>query len=1140
VTQTHPKLLRMERTLLGVALLSMPFVLIATVSLPGKESMGFRFTPAELILALYAIIHVRKVGTRIFATPHAVLIAILALGYILSSLAHPSSSAFAKCLQFLVTLYVPYLVLRNVLTDYNEEYFISRMFALAVLLAVIIAGCQLGWGVSDYFVRGGLPNSQVYSMFLLIAFPFLLLEIVGMFQSKDRIGLLLIGLTTLLVSITIRDTGHLAALMLEMLIMVGCFKKSALRYPVVLASCLLASLLHVGVHKDATVRFSSLHEVADIQGAYEYRSWLSQAETEAQIKVGSDHRNLEIGMPLLSMNPKDAVNLDLNIDRNLLKQRYVEWIAAARMMGANPTLGVGPDNYQRNIGEFYSPMQKLNISEPYCQNGWLVLGSSIGLVGMLALMLAMHFAIVGDKLSVITENPDFKDDRMFRIAIISACCGTFAGAFWSPLLQSGTLVPLAALMAIADKFVDRGELEIPRLILEPVNFKGRLIGILISALGMAFLFPNMVHKENSDPVYLWREAEEAESITKPCVISNDTDASNHAGIAIYEGSGTGWRGEAGGNAIYTFDLPVKGIYNLWARTRWSDGCGNAFFASINKQKRLLLGNDSVFHEWHWIKLSNLKMNRGINHLEIANREDGVELDKLLLTNDSSFQPRGKWEVVFSRDLSKKRLIGWDIPDSSLWKNIKKDDHRGLHFPFGESESSPILITSNINSDFHLESTFRFLHPDSDIEFRFLATDALNYYALDIKKAIIVLRLIKEGKSEILSKKDIDTISMNDNHQAEVLFRNGIISILLDAIPFFEQIDRRLSEGRCGFASNSGGAVVETFDVRPLTDIYYMYEVTDNEALNDTMTIGEIDWSNYSIALTLRNSSIPLNIKYNINRIGNSFINISLDTNSLTIASVVKNVTIEEKVFSLDTATSSSTENLIIRSIEYEVSVLLDDKEIAGAKLSERSSLKGSIKISKNDITRVVVKQLCRFFDGFGGCDGNNSASWELHGGNWKVVTDAMQGLQDSFVQYGDKGVAIALTGETFWRDYDIRCMLRSSGGNGIGVILYYQDEDNYDLLRWAQENSTLSYAGRLEYVRRKRGVDTIIDGVGMPCDNDRWYVLRTSNSEIGRIISIDNEEMLEVSKERKSHGLIGLFAQDNPGAYFDNVTVDFY
>lgn len=137
------------------------------------------------------------------------------------------------------------------------------------------------------------------------------------------------------------------------------------------------------------------------------------------------------------------------------------------------------------------------------------------------------------------------------------------------------------------------------------------------------------------------EAESYAQLTPPMRLVGNGDAVSAGGyVELPLGSGQGWRGQGTGNVTYRVDLPRDGLYRVWGRTLWQDGCTNAFFLSANQGEPMVFGNDAVFNRWHWVKGPSVRLGLGINYLRFSNHSDGTALDKLVITNDPLYLPEG--------------------------------------------------------------------------------------------------------------------------------------------------------------------------------------------------------------------------------------------------------------------------------------------------------------------------------------------------------------------------------------------------------------------------------------------------------------------------------------------------------------------
>ena len=118
-------------------------------------------------------------------------------------------------------------------------------------------------------------------------------------------------------------------------------------------------------------------------------------------------------------------------------RRYPEWQAAASMILTNPLLGVGPGNYQKQVGPYYGQVPNATgPAEPDIQNLYLVLGASCGMPALLA-FLALLSTAFADAL---------KADRLGAAGALAAFALT---AVWHPLLVRGIGLPLVFVLALA-------------------------------------------------------------------------------------------------------------------------------------------------------------------------------------------------------------------------------------------------------------------------------------------------------------------------------------------------------------------------------------------------------------------------------------------------------------------------------------------------------------------------------------------------------------------------------------------------------------------------------------------------------------------------------------------------------------------
>ena len=148
---------------------------------------------------------------------------------------------------------------------------------------------------------------------------------------------------------------------------------------------------------------------------------------------------------------------------------------------------------------------------------------------------------------------------------------------------------------------------------------------------------------------LWIEAEDGD-IVAPMEIADNAEASQgtYVGVPNRAGNNSGY-------AQYTFEIQAAGDYVIWGREISNDKAGDSFLVSLDG------GSDITWHTkqggqdtWTWdvVSVRNpndvrdasnpliFHLDAGVHTLTVNNREDGTELDKLLITNDMAYVPQG--------------------------------------------------------------------------------------------------------------------------------------------------------------------------------------------------------------------------------------------------------------------------------------------------------------------------------------------------------------------------------------------------------------------------------------------------------------------------------------------------------------------
>lgn len=150
----------------------------------------------------------------------------------------------------------------------------------------------------------------------------------------------------------------------------------------------------------------------------------------------------------------------------------------------------------------------------------------------------------------------------------------------------------------------------------------------------------------------WIEAESASASPAfaPFEVVDGDGTASGAHIRVPDGEGDNPRDPPErGRARYSFDVPEEGTYAVWGRVRsHPGGDGDSFYAEVDGTGPVNW-KAAEGTEWRWARLTGgggiapitPRLDAGEHALTVTWRDDGVALDRLLITDDESFEPTGR-------------------------------------------------------------------------------------------------------------------------------------------------------------------------------------------------------------------------------------------------------------------------------------------------------------------------------------------------------------------------------------------------------------------------------------------------------------------------------------------------------------------
>ena len=306
----------------------------------------------------------------------------------------------------------------------------ASKLARAMVVMLIFVSLSVIWALYQYVsqpdlmkVCAGFGNRNVYCAFLTVVLPlFFGIALYGKFDFMRP----WVYILCVLAAITMVGPPHIWILtgILCWLTWLRGGRSRLVIIPITLAAVLL---INTGLPKNQTSNISGFFDV---------------------IERGELHK-LEISeTPDNTGNVEEGTAADTAPEGvSVVKKRWIEWQPALNMLADNLPLGVGAGAYQRKIGEaqYYGALPNLNKTEPDTNNLYLVIGASLGLLGLISLLSFMlHFGYMASNLWLRAQGAL---QRSLVAGLYGAVIGIWATNLFTSLLVRGVAIIWAFIFA---------------------------------------------------------------------------------------------------------------------------------------------------------------------------------------------------------------------------------------------------------------------------------------------------------------------------------------------------------------------------------------------------------------------------------------------------------------------------------------------------------------------------------------------------------------------------------------------------------------------------------------------------------------------------------------------------------------------
>lgn len=173
--------------------------------------------------------------------------------------------------------------------------------------------------------------------------------------------------------------------------------------------------------------------------------------------------------------------------------------------------------------------------------------------------------------------------------------------------------------------------------------------------------------------YMTFEAE-AGPVTSPLQISTDVAAFEGESLQVQNGTQQGTTTNPAGSKDFGVDVPQAGNWNVWFRMRGPSSNALSWFWSANGAPFEVIA-PSVASQWEWVAGSQVTLTQGLNVITLGGRDARAKVDRILVTDDPSFQPSEVPDADTTAPSTPTNLLAGSISGevSLTWTNSSSGD-----------------------------------------------------------------------------------------------------------------------------------------------------------------------------------------------------------------------------------------------------------------------------------------------------------------------------------------------------------------------------------------------------------------------------------------------------------------------------------
>jgi hypothetical protein len=639
---------------------------------------------------------------------------------------------------------------------------------------------------------------------------------------------------------------------------------------------------------------------------------------------------------------------------------------------------------------------------------------------------------------------------------------------------------------------------------------------------------------------IWIEAELAENINEPLQVIDDEEA--FLGKAVVS---TGISHSVLGFASYPVNLAQSGKYQFWGRCFWPAGCSNSFLVQVDNSKKFLLGNNLPLKTWHWVKGPNWQLNNGKHNIFLWNEEQDSRLDRILLTLDKSYIPRGLGDRYdLSIDFENISDLSFLNPnDIDFWKVRKANDQilDPIYCYLDKVRVNFVTLNTRKTSLYYesldtQKDSLSFYLEDIKNPEKLIATiqNPSNMFLKNFRNPILIEQLSFHNDPRIYSKILLNSIVDEFNHLLALRSLYKRIGIRRDN-PIIRKIKNAKNVNELRHLNKQ--FLLQSFpEELGRNQAYYMSPIPDKKIEYSLITVScpSIFVFACNIKLGKNHPTAKLLFNYQNER---EFYSIDFSTTNLMVARVGDK--------GIKEMADIDHQNCYKRNTFNHISLIRYGSDIA-------ISLNGKTMISIQDSTYL------------GGAIGVASESGDVYFDDIEYITNLEPILEENFFETFKFGYllkdwlplegqwcsprkerslvgkrisdkpALVVLGKEYWKDYSVKVALKNADYGSNGVCFCYQDTNNYYLFRWIAENKR----HRLQLLKKQEGKLTVLAESKKIFYPGYWYMMGIKKMGAFTYALIDNNLIFKIEDPSFTYGKIGLWTNSEKEVNFGHILIE--